>query len=43
MGEVIIIHGMSTVLEIEQAIDHLPPQDFRILASWDAGKDRRRR
>lgn len=36
---------MSTVLEIEQAIDHLPPQDFRALASWmqekiDADADR---
>lgn len=39
------LRGMSTVLEIEQAIDHLPPQDFRILAAWmqeriDADADR---
>lgn len=25
---------MSTVIEIEQAIESLPKQDFRILASW---------
>ncbi|HBJ85805.1 MAG TPA: hypothetical protein DDZ88_18410 [Verrucomicrobiales bacterium] len=25
---------MSTVLEIEQAIERLPKQDFRILSSW---------
>jgi hypothetical protein len=45
LGESHTICGMSTVLEIEQAIDHLHPQEFRALASWmqekiDADADR---
>lgn len=33
---------MSTVLEIEQAIESLPGQDFEVLASWfDEARARR--
>ena len=28
------IHGMSTVLEIEQAVEHLPEADFQTFAHW---------
>lgn len=28
------MRGMSTVLEIEKAIEHLPDEEFRTLAAW---------
>lgn len=32
------MRAMSTVLEIEKAIEHLPPQDFEALADWMSEK-----
>lgn len=37
-----IVHGMSTVLEIEQAVEHLPEKDFQSFAQWfDEARARR--
>lgn len=33
-GSKVTLIGMSTVLEIEQAVDHLPDEDFQAFAAW---------
>jgi len=36
-GSKVTIIGMSTVLEIEQAVDHLPDEDFQAFAGASTG------